>query len=694
MRTVLIDNYDSYSYNVCQLMTATFGAEPLVLANDSPAWAELDLSEVDAVVISPGPGSPEVPTDRGVALDHLRDADVPVLGVCLGHQALGWLCGGSVVAAPQPRHGYLETIRHSGGELFRGIPQDFTAVRYHSLCLAEPLPEDLEATAWAQDGVVMAVRHRRLPWWGVQFHPESVASEHGAALFANFAELVRHHNSSRAGSGSAGAGEENGGRPSRSLRRAVLDFTVPTEVLFDELFSHRRVAFWLDSSRVERGLSRYSFLGDCGGPLGEVLSARVGTGVVNVADGEDGRPRSMPGSIFDLLDRRVRENSLPWDPGLPFDLACGYVGYFGYEMKAECGSPNRYVSEQPDALWMLATRMIAVDHETGRTWVLALADDTDRGIRLAQRWVDETAAAVNALHGTQAPPELPDDGPDEVDVLPLLDRPRQRYLDDVEECQRQLHAGESYEICLTNLLETPFHGSPLQAYRRLRRRSPAPYAAYLRFDDLYILCSSPERYLRIDPQGVVESKPIKGTARRDADPVTDTALRDELAASDKTRAENLMIVDLLRNDLGRICEVGSVRVPGFMNVESYATVHQLVSTIRGRLRSGISPVDAVRASFPGGSMTGAPKLRTMRIIESLEERARGVYSGTLGFLGLQGAADLNIVIRTAVVESGRALIGAGGAIVLDSDPVDEFDEMTLKASAVVRAVLAESLSTV
>lgn len=688
MRTVLIDNYDSYSYNLFQLMAATFGEDPLVLSNDAPEWADLDLSQFHAAVISPGPGSPGVPDDRGVALEHLTEAGIPTLGVCFGHQALGWLCGAEVISAPRPRHGHLEAVRHTATGLFRGIPQDFAAVRYHSLCLTDPLPEGLEATAWASDGVIMGVRHTSRPWWGVQFHPESVATEHGAALLANFADLVRRHHDDKSTTKT-----ESSASPARTLRRRVLDVTVPTEVLFDELFAARRFAFWLDSSKVERGLSRYSFLGDSGGPLGEVLRARIGTGLVEVSTGEDD-PEPSPavaGSIFDVLDQRIRDARLPWDAGLPFDFASGYVGYFGYELKEEGGSPNRHASDQPDALWMLATRMVAVDHHTARTWVLALADDSDESVDEAQRWVDETADAVLALRGREAPPDPPESEA-EIDIRPLLDRSRERYIADIEECLRQLRAGESYEICLTNMLETPFDGVPLEAYRRLRRRSPAPYAAYLRFDGLHVLCSSPERYLRIDPQGVVESKPIKGTAPRHADPVADDALRTDLARNDKTRAENLMIVDLLRNDLGRICEIGSVRVPRFMDVESYATVHQLVSTVRGRLRAGLSPVDAVRASFPGGSMTGAPKLRTMQIIQSLEERARGIYSGTLGFLSLHGAADLNIVIRTAVIDSGTATIGAGGAIVLDSDPVDEYEEMALKAAAVIRAVTAESLS--
>lgn len=683
MRTILIDNYDSYSYNLFQLMAATFGEDPLVLPNDSPRWAELDLTEFHAAVISPGPGTPEVPTDRGLALQQIADADLPVLGVCFGHQALGWLCGAPVVAAPRPRHGHLESIQHTGAELFHGLPQDFVAVRYHSLCVADPLPDELEATAWAGDEVIMAMRHRQRPWWGVQFHPESVATEHGAALLANFAQLVRRHHASRASADSSMS------QPVHSLRRAVLDFTVPTEILFDELFAQQPVAFWLDSSKVEHGLSRYSFLGDSGGPLGEVLQAQVGSGVVQVGGANLESRGTLTGSIFDVLDQRLRNAHMPWDPGMPFDLTCGYVGYFGYEMKAECDSPNRHASDQPDALWMLATRMVAVDHETGRTWALALADGSEEGVRAAQDWVDETARTVTRLRGVEVPTEPAEVAIDVPDVEPMLDRSKERYVADIDACLRQLHAGESYEICLTNMLETGFNGSPLEAYRRLRRRSPAPYAAYLRAGDLHVLCSSPERYLKIDPQGVVESKPIKGTARRDTDPIADRALRDDLASCDKTRAENLMIVDLLRNDLGRICEIGSVRVPSFMNVESYATVHQLVSTIRGRLKTGMSPLDAVRASFPGGSMTGAPKLRTMQIIQSLEERARGIYSGTLGFLGLQGAADLNIVIRTAVIDGDRALIGAGGAIVLDSDPQDEYDEMTLKAAAVVRAVVAE-----
>jgi para-aminobenzoate synthetase len=244
---------------------------------------------------------------------------------------------------------------------------------------------------------------------------------------------------------------------------------------------------------------------------------------------------------------------------------------------------------------------------------------------------------------------------------------------------------ESYEICLTNAARLPAAGSGLGLYRRLRRLNPAPYAAYLRLGGVEVACSSPERFLRIDRHRTAEARPVKGTAPRGRTPAQDARLRDALASGAKTRAENLMIVDLLRNDLGRVCEPGSVHVPELMVTETYATVHQLVSTVRGTLRPDVDAVGCVRACFPGGSMTGAPKLRTMEIIDRLETAARGIYAGAIGYLGCDGTADLNIVIRTAVLAGGEWHVGAGGAIVLGSDPAEEYAEMVLKAMTTLRA---------
>ncbi len=227
-------------------------------------------------------------------------------------------------------------------------------------------------------------------------------------------------------------------------------------------------------------------------------------------------------------------------------------------------------------------------------------------------------------------------------------------------------------------------------YRRLRRGNPSPFAAFLRFGERTVVSSSPERFLSVDRERKVQARPIKGTISRAADdPAEDERRREWLRSDEKTQAEHLMIVDLLRNDIGRVCDVDSVSVPGLMTVEPYATVHQLVSTIEGTLEAGRSAVECVRACFPGGSMTGAPKERTMEIIDDIEAEARGVYSGSIGYFGLDGNTDLNIVIRTIVMRPGRTTIGAGGAIVMQSDPQDEFDEMLLKARAPMAAIAAD-----
>ncbi|MEV7866603.1 aminodeoxychorismate synthase component I [Streptomyces sp. NPDC088124] len=686
MRTLLLDNYDSYTFNLYQLIADINGQEPVVMVNDDPRLSSLRLENFDNIVVSPGPGRPQNPRDVGLLGDLLRRTTLPVLGVCFGHQMIAHLAGASVAAAPEPRHGHLAKVSHEGDPLFAGIPREFVAVRYHSLCVREPLPGELVATAWADDGVIMALRHRDLPQWGVQFHPESIASQYGREILRNFAGLTRRTRHGQRPSATATdtvtvrSDEAPGAVEALGIISTAVSTAADSEAIFLKLFDAVPYCFWLDSSRVEEGLSRFSFLGDTSGPLSEVLTYRTGSGAVEVRDANG--VHRVTGSVFDVLDQRLRERRVP-DADLPFDLTGGYVGYFGYELKAECGATPGHTAETPDAVWMFADRVIAVDHQEGLTYLVAVHDERTR--HDAQEWVDRTSALLTGLNPAAAePPREPAAGPPPR-AEEYLGRDRSRYLADISECRRELNRGESYEICLTNTLHMPFHDDDTSFYLRLRRANPAPYAALLRLDDVTVFSSSPERFLRIERDRTVTSKPIKGTAPRDADPVRDAELAATLASSAKTQAENLMIVDLLRNDLGRVCEVGSIEVDPYLAVESYETVHQLVSTVHGRLNDGVSALDCARRCFPGGSMTGAPKLRTMEIIDRLETEARGVYSGALGYFGLSGGTDLNIVIRTAVRVGDRLTIGAGGAIVLDSDPQEEYEEMLLKAAASLRA---------
>ncbi|MGW5656335.1 aminodeoxychorismate synthase component I [Streptomyces humi] len=743
MKTLLIDNYDSYTYNLFQLIAEVNGEEPVVVRNDDGVGALRLLAEFDNVVVSPGPGHPGNGRDFGVSARVIAEATVPVLGVCLGHQGIALGEQARVAPAPQPRHGHLSRVRHDGRDLFEGLTQDFTAVRYHSLAVHEPLPAALEATAWAEDGVLMGLRHRERPLWGVQFHPESVLTEYGHRMLVNFRNLTarrarraRSKNTAvppaeaaiprprpadaasptdtAGAAGAAGAGfpaavprarhqartagprpgpaiprPRQGDAPAYRLHTRQIAGAVDTEAAFGRLFAASDRSFWLDSSLVEQGRSRFSFLGDDSGPLAEFVRYDVTAGRCEVT--RAGRPpRKVSASVFDYLKRQLTSRRVDAD-GLPFDFTGGYVGYFGYEAKADCGSPNRHRAETPDACWLFADRLLAVDHEEDATYAVCLAEDTPQAAAEAEEWLADTLARLSFLASGDRRPAPPAAGePDLEAAEPWLVRDRATYLADIEACQQELRAGTSYEVCLTDAARLPAPPDPYAFYRELRRVNPAPYAALLRFGDLDVAGSSPERFLRITRDGVAEARPIKGTAPRGATPFEDERLRDALAADAKTRAENLMIVDLLRNDLGRVCRTGTVRVPRLMATESYATVHQLVSTVTGRLRAGTDAVDCVRACFPGGSMTGAPKLRTMEIIDSLETEARGVYSGALGYLGCSGGADLSIVIRTAVMTGGRLHLGAGGAIVLDSDPAAEYDEMLLKTAAQMRALRAHT----
>ncbi len=702
MSTLLIDNYDSYTYNVFHLLAAVSGEEPIVVRNDMVSWRALSRWDFDAIVISPGPGRPERWHDFGVCSDVLRYSDIPVLGVCLGHQGLGHLLNGTVRSAPVVMHGRQSEVRHDGAGLFEGIPQGFSVVRYHSLAVGELGPQG-RVTAWTDEGVVMGIEHRDRPMWGVQFHPESIATEHGRKLFENFYALARQHrsthpppsNRARTTPSRPRRGERarRGERSSAGRRRArvlvrSLAGEPSCELVFERLFGDAEHAFWLDSADAPTALAQRSFLGTTAGAHRCVLEYDVRE--KSVTAHRAGGTTVELGCIFDVLDRQLAEHAVAPASGLPPGLLGGFVGYLGYECKADCGSPNVHRSDVPDAVLMLANRVVAVDHFEHRAHLVALCHEDERDGE-GERWLGEAEAvvreAIAAGAGAIAPSspdaglQVPSGSAVESPVVFRCGRGREQYLADIARCHSALSAGESYEVCLTDQIHTSAHPEPFALYRLLRRRNPAPFAAYLKLGELTVASSSPERFLSVDRERRVQARPIKGTTRRSSDPERDENLRASLLNDEKTFAEHLMIVDLLRNDLGRVCEVDTVGVPQFMVVEPYPTVHQLISTITGVLERGRTPVECVRACFPGGSMTGAPKLRTMSIIDDIEREARGVYSGAIGYFGVDGSVDLSIVIRTIVMRPDDTTIGAGGAIVIQSDPSEEFEEILLKAQA-------------
>jgi para-aminobenzoate synthetase component 1 len=263
---------------------------------------------------------------------------------------------------------------------------------------------------------------------------------------------------------------------------------------------------------------------------------------------------------------------------------------------------------------------------------------------------------------------------------------RDGYLQAVERVREYILAGDAFQANLSQRFEAPLTEPPWTLYRRLRERNPAPFAAFLEFPDVVVMSASPERFLRVDAVGRVETRPVKGTRPRGIGPEHDAALGQALAESAKDRAENLMIVDLMRNDLSRVCAPGSVRVAELFALEQYATVHHLVSTVVGQLAPGADALDLLRAAFPGGSITGAPKLRAMEIIAELEPSRRGVYCGSIGYRSVTGEFDTNIAIRTAVARDGRVYFNAGGGIVADSNPADEYQETLDKARGLIDAL--------
>ena len=465
------------------------------------------------------------------------------------------------------------------------------------------------------------------------------------------------------------------------------------------LLAEEADSFWLDSARG----TGWSYLGAGSRVLGgsdilEQLRADIAghggsdegvrAGGVPVAGPEGGVTRGdapasgVPASgapasdapSGDVMPGDVMPGDLPAATTPPTGgFALGWVGWLGYELRGSTmQAPVARTSRYPDAAMMYADRALAFDHDRGEVWLIALGGAWDGALA---DWRDAT---LTALESAEAPP--PARNPPASASWHSSD---DDYLRRIADCQAAIRDGDAYQLCLTTEASVPGSFDPFGSYLALRASSPAHYGALLRVGGVALLSASPEQFLAVSPGGVVESRPIKGTRARGSTPEADAALRAELLASDKERAENLMIVDLMRNDIGRVSELGSVVVPELFAVESYEHVHQLVSTVRGRLAPGLDALDAVAACFPAGSMTGAPKRSATTILDALEGRARGIYSGAFGYFGLDGRVDLAMVIRSIVLDADGATVGAGGGITALSVPLEELAEVRLKAAALL-----------
>ncbi len=458
----------------------------------------------------------------------------------------------------------------------------------------------------------------------------------------------------------------------------------------------------LESQGETTKLGRYAFL--CVDPFLVFRAQRdrceVGPpGALEPVSGE-------PFAVLRTLLRRHRAGASSWSEELPPFIG-GAAGYLGYEMLyllAKIPDTGRDDRPIPDAYWCWFHTILATDRHTNRSWLIVhafaeteadakrivVAKAAEAQARLASGAVDvrRRAADEEALRRRRAEivagRRLSLDLLKEMKIRPVIER--EAYLDVVRRAREHIAAGDIFEVCTSQRFDTEYAGSGTDLLRVLRSVSEAPFASYLRYPELEVISSSPERFLSLDRERWAETRPIKGTRPRGATPEADAALHHDLATCEKDAAENVMIVDLARSDLGRVCEFGSVTVPELLAIESYPFTHQMVSTVRGRVRHDVEPIDVVMAAFPGGSVTGAPKHEAMKIIDSLEPVKRGVFSGAIGYFDLDGAFDLNIVIRTFVKRGDDLHFHVGGAVVPDSVPADEYQETLDKAHGLVTAL--------
>jgi para-aminobenzoate synthetase component 1 len=466
-----------------------------------------------------------------------------------------------------------------------------------------------------------------------------------------------------------------------------------------ERFAGLPYRLFLDSAAASARLGRYSFV-----MADPSLVVRSRESRVTAFDPASGAETSLDGDALDAVRALLAPHATAPVPGLPpfQGGAAGYIAYDWGRTLERLPSPRFDDLRLDDVVIGIYDWVLAWDHAASRAWLISTGvperDPLRRRTRAEARaaFVRDRLGPASSHHTAR-----PDEHSERVERAPSypveggwwdarLDLrssfTRAGYLDAVERVRQYILAGDIFQTNLSQRFEAPLGEAPWSLYLRLRQRNAAPFAAFLELPHAVVLSASPERFLHVDVRGRVETRPIKGTRPRGFGPEHDAALGHALSESAKDRSENLMIVDLMRNDLSRVCAPGTVRVPELFALERYATVHHLVSTVVGELEPGCDALDLLRAAFPGGSITGAPKVRAMEIIAELEPSRRGVYCGSIGYWSLTGELDTNIAIRTVVVRDSRVYFNAGGGIVADSSPKAEYLETLDKARGIIDAL--------
>lgn len=644
------------------ILTHQLGAVHVVTAAELTV---VDLADYTHVVVGHGTAS--------LDLQPLKAAtNLPVLAIGAGYQHLAALYGHIETTSVQPVYGQSVAHQHSGTGLFADLPARAELISYHAWRLHRMDTERFSIHATDDDDAVLAFCVNGTNHWGIHGDPAALQSTAGTTVIDNFLALAPVEVTP-----SYPVAQPAPQRRRYDLFTRTIAGELDTAATFARLQDGASAAFWLDSASADRGQGECTLMGTNDGELSQTIRWNVKTNELDVLKGN--ATHRLTTDVLDYLEEYLWE---PTEKPTLDGFTGGWVGYLGYEAKQATapGHQNQWEADSPDAYWIQPQAFIRYDHRNRSTILFSYHDPS----------------LLETLEAALVFGPIAESGPTERgEAAGQWRLSAAEYEHRVTRIQELLHSGSAAGVCLTDTFSMDAHGiDGLELYRRLRVNNPAPYAGYLRFntfgDSLEVLSASPEKYLSIDTTGMVESKPIKGTVARSADPERDADVAASMAADAKIQSENLMITDLLRDDLASVTVPTTVHVPKLMAVESFATVHQLVTTVRGQLRPGFSAIDALKAVFPGGSMTGAPKMASLAALDGLEAGPRGIYSGAMGWIGNTNTAELNVVIRTIIIDDDQLTIGAGGAVVVGSDPVAEEQEKHLKASALMRSI-AEQL---